>query len=503
MTELVQNEAEAITPYSMHVSLRYLELTKKKLELTRLPRELELPGHRTWEHGTPKAVLEPLLDFWLEGYDWRAAETQFNTSLPQFRTSVTILSATDKSATHSLRIHFVHKRSKHTNAIPLLVCHSWPSSFIEVQRIIDALTDPQSQPGCGEGAQQAFHVIAPSIPGFGFSDASSSLDFGLKETASMFDGLMKRLGYEYYVAHGVGWGFSICRALAQQHPRHCHAVHTANPSFAEPTAKRNTMAFLKYKIAKLTKGKLPLLSFGYLPAELQSCRTIEDLSTPRNPFHSKQPLGTALHQLYSLRPQTLSFSLCDSPVGLLAALLDVIHTRAPSSSPLTSRSRSPFLSLTELEVQNQALPGHSGNHSSFAERPYGTTARDDGAEARSYTWTPTEILNWTMMQWLPGPESSLRWLRQAHLDTTVPDWDDCCPVPLAISSFQTQSSLPSTPLMWGSTSWQIEWVKRHQRCATLPAWEAADLLVLDLRECFGTFMSHGKLANLPVTASTA
>jgi hypothetical protein len=315
-------------------------------------------------------------------------------------------------------------------------------------------------------------------------------------------------------------GFSICRALAQQHPRHCLAVHTANPSFAEPTAKRSTMAFLKYKIAKFTKGKLPLLSFGYLPAELQSRRTIEDLSTPRHPFHPKQPLGTALHQLYSLRPQTLSFSLCDSPVGLLAALLDVIHTRAPSSSPLTSRSRSPFLSPIELEVQNQAPRGHAGNHSSFAERPYGTTARDDGAEASSYTWTPTEILNWTMMQWLPGPESSLRWLRQAHLDTTAPDWNDCCPVPLAISSFQTQSSLPSTPLMWGSTSWQIEWVrfmqtlftaymltrqqvKRHQRCATLPAWEAADLLVLDLRECFGRFMSHGKLANLPVTASAA
>jgi pimeloyl-ACP methyl ester carboxylesterase len=86
-----------------------------------------------------------------------------------------------------------------------LICHSWPSSFIEVQRIIDALTDPHSLPSFGEGAQQAFHVIAPSIPGFGFSDASSSLDFGLKETASMFDGLMKRLGYERYVAHGVGW----------------------------------------------------------------------------------------------------------------------------------------------------------------------------------------------------------------------------------------------------------------------------------------------------------
>jgi pimeloyl-ACP methyl ester carboxylesterase len=141
----------------------------------------------------------------LDGYDWRAAEAQFNTSLPQFRTTVSIPSATDDSASHSLRIHFVHKRSKHANAIPLLVCHSWPSSFIEVQRIIDALTDPHSLPSFGEGAQQAFHVIAPSIPGFGFSDASSCLDFGLKETAAMFDRLMGKLGYEHYVAHGAGW----------------------------------------------------------------------------------------------------------------------------------------------------------------------------------------------------------------------------------------------------------------------------------------------------------
>lgn len=99
----------------------------------------------------------------------------------------------------------MHKRSKHPNAIPLLICHSWPSSFIEVQRIINALTDPHSLPSFGQGAQQAFHVVAPSIPGFGFSDASSSLEFGVRQTAEVFDGLMGRLGYEHYVAHGVGW----------------------------------------------------------------------------------------------------------------------------------------------------------------------------------------------------------------------------------------------------------------------------------------------------------
>lgn len=141
----------------------------------------------------------------LEGYDWRAAEAKFNLSLPQFRTTISIPSSSEPSGTQPLRIHFVHKRSKHSNAIPLLFCHTWLASFIEVQRIINTLTDPQILPGFGDGAQQAFHVIAPSIPGFGFSDGSMSDDLGLNDTAEVFDRLMARLGYDRYVAHGSGW----------------------------------------------------------------------------------------------------------------------------------------------------------------------------------------------------------------------------------------------------------------------------------------------------------
>jgi pimeloyl-ACP methyl ester carboxylesterase len=96
----------------------------------------------------------------------------------------------------------VHKRSKHANAIPLLICHTWPSSFIEVARVIDALVDPITPPG---EVVQAFHVVAPSIPGFGFSDAGMEGGFGVWETAGVFERLMERLGYEEFVCHGVGW----------------------------------------------------------------------------------------------------------------------------------------------------------------------------------------------------------------------------------------------------------------------------------------------------------
>jgi hypothetical protein len=200
-------------------------------------------------------------------------------------------------------------------------------------------------------------------------------------------------------------GFSVCRALAQSHSKHCLAVHTANPSFKEPTAKRSATAFLKYRIARLTRGKLPLLSFGYLPTDFQSRLEDEQTSTAPNPLYLDRLLEPTLHHLYSLRPQTLSFSLCDSPVGLLAALLDVVHTRVPSSSPLSSRSRSPFLSPVELEMQESnhgpSALRHERIHSGSTERPH-QSPRQNELEARNYTWTPTEILNWTMMQWLPG-----------------------------------------------------------------------------------------------------
>jgi hypothetical protein len=277
-------------------------------------------------------------------------------------------------------------------------------------------------------------------------------------------------------------GFSICRALAQRHSDHCLAVHTANPTFVEPTVKRGVMAAVKYKIAKLTQGKLPLLNFGYVPSELRSDQGDEASSTTQSSASMDESLGPTLHRLYSLRPQTLSFSLCDSPVGLLAALLDVIHTRMPTGSPLNSRSRSPFLSPVELEMQDaQSSPRHERIHSGSTERPHPTSPRQSEMENKNYIWTPTEILNWTMMQWLPGPESSLRWLRQAHVDTTKPRWNDYCAVPLGISSFQAGKGRTATPLMWGSTWWQIGWVcttrahgrgKRHANAVPLDADEA-------------------------------
>jgi hypothetical protein len=293
------------------------------------------------------------------------------------------------------------------------------------------------------------------------------------------------------------------------HSEHCVAVHTANPSFAEPTFKRTPLAFLKYRVAKMTKARISFLSFGYVPSELQKPFAAEsDDAWPAYnlPFREGVP-NPRLARLYSHRPQTLAFSLCDSPIGLLAGLLDVIHTRVPSQSPVTSRSRSPFLSPSELELQDShharsSLDNEVQSGSQRPDEPF--SPRKSETDAHHYTWTPTEILNWTMLQWLPGPEAALRWLRRAHLDSspTSPLSTSYCPVPLGISSFRGRNSHgSSTPIMWGSTSSHVAWVKRHQRPASIPAWETPDVLVLDMRECFGAFFPHGNLPNLPTQAT--
>ncbi|EMD92251.1 hypothetical protein COCHEDRAFT_1203262 [Bipolaris maydis C5] len=485
---------EVITTYSMHVSSKYLELTRKKLELTRLPRELELPEERMWEHGTPKRVLEPLLDFWLETYDWRAAESRFNSLLPQFRTTIR---TTSPSGTQSLRMHFVHKRSTRPGAIPLLLAHTWPSSFIEVQRIINALTEPQYVPDMGGAIPQAFHVVAPSIPGFGFSDASMQEGFGLEGTAEVFWELMGRLGYSEFVAHGMGWGFSICRVLAIRYPKSCLAVHTVNPAFKAPTCRRSPLQYFKWRIAELTQAKVPLLSFGYVGSDVepQSGQRREDLGK-QNEMGSSQPLGPALHRLYSLRPQTLAFSLCDSPVGLLAALLDVIHTRDVAPRPFSGRPRSPFLSPVELEMQQsdeeQVEVGQVP--SGLMPQSPNYTAREEESDGKRYTWSPTEVLNFTMLQWLPGPEAALRWLRRAYMDTMAPWYSNYVPTPLGVSTFLPHNSNSSAPLMWGTSFWDMSWVKRHNgRSAMLPGFETPDTLVLDLRECFSSMVEKGRI----------
>lgn len=188
-------DAVGINPYRIHVSQRYLDLTRQKLELTRLPREpRSAHGVMTADVGVTKSTLEPLVDHWLEDYNWREQETKFNDGLPQFRAAV-----------GGTRLHYIHRTSSASNAIPLLFVHGWPDSFLTVAPMIDALCEPVSSPSKTQPGPPAFHVVAPTIPGFGFSDNVTEEGNNFHSTAEMFDGLMKRIGYMQYMVHGSGW----------------------------------------------------------------------------------------------------------------------------------------------------------------------------------------------------------------------------------------------------------------------------------------------------------
>ena len=177
----------------MHVSQKYLDLTRQKLELVRLPRDPR-NVHRGWDFGVTKSDLEPLVDHWTDDYDWRRQEASYNDTLPQFRVAI-----------NGTRLHFVHRQSQSPTALPLLFIPGWPESFITVSKVIDALCNPITTPPHGDDAIQAFHVIVPSIPGFGFSDPVPEVANNIQATAEVFDALMKGLGYRRYLLHGSGW----------------------------------------------------------------------------------------------------------------------------------------------------------------------------------------------------------------------------------------------------------------------------------------------------------
>lgn len=187
-------------------------------------------------------------------------------------------------------------------------------------------------------------------------------------------------------------GFDVCRALAMREPKRCLAVHTCNPVFPAPTMRDKPSLWVKWQLARLTGARYPALRFGYVPSELA------EPAQQRPSALAGRPLGPVMQQLLSLRPQTLAFSLCDSPIGLLAVLLDVIATQ--SSAPvLDARPRSPFLDPGELELQDHeyAAAGHERVRSDDTVKASQSKGTDHAVLADRRSWTPTDILNWTMM----------------------------------------------------------------------------------------------------------
>ena len=274
-----QSGDSAIRPFEFHASDEELADLKRRVLATRWPgREIVNDDSQ----GVQLATIQKLADYWANQYDWRKVEARLN-GLPNFVTNI-----------DGLDIHFIHVKSKHENALPIIVTHGWPGSVIEQLKIIEPLTDPTAH---GGKADDAFNVVIPSLPGYGFSGKPAELGWEPVRIAKAWTTLMGRLGYDKFVASGGDWGDPVTEQLAVNHSDRVRAIHLNMPSAVPPEI-----------FGAINGGPKPS---GLSPEESQA---LDQLI-----FFFGKGLGYANEM--RLRPQTL-YALEDSPIGLAAWILD-------------------------------------------------------------------------------------------------------------------------------------------------------------------------------------
>ena len=256
-------------PFVLDVPAEQLDDLAERLRRVRLPEPETVDD---WSQGIPRSLVAELCRAWAEDHDWRRLETELN-GLGQSRVEI-----------DGLGIHFLHVRSPRADARPLVITHGWPGSVVEVLDVIGALTDPP------EG-EPAFHVVAPSLPGFGFSDKPTAPGWSVEHVADAWASLMDRLGYDRFLAQGGDWGAMITTALALRHPDRVAAIHTTMPLARRPE--------------------------GFDDANLDATET-RWLAEARE----FRRVGSGYSAQQSTRPQTLGYGLVDSPAGQLAWIVE-------------------------------------------------------------------------------------------------------------------------------------------------------------------------------------
>ena len=260
--------SDAITPFTLAVPQAELDDLHRRLDSARWP-DRETVGD--WTQGAPLDRVKALCDHWRRRYDWRRVEARLN-ALGQFKTEI-----------DGLDIHYLHVRSPHPGAMPLIVTHGWPGSVMEFMKVIEPLVDPVAH---GGSAEDAFHVIAPSLPGYGFSGKPTQTGWGVPRIAQAWIALMSRLGYDRWVAQGGDWGAAVTTAIGVIRPAGCAAIHV----------------------------NMPLVYPG--PDDIADLTPAEQASVDAMTYYREKDSGYSKQQ--STRPQSLGYGLVDSPVAQAA-----------------------------------------------------------------------------------------------------------------------------------------------------------------------------------------
>lgn len=373
--------------FEAHATDDDLDDLRARLAAARLPEQETVhrpaPDPRRWEQGVPLADLVDVVDYWRTEYDWRSFEARLD-EIGQFRTTI-----------DGLGIHFLHRRSPRADATPLVLTHGWPGSIAEFTHVIDQLAEPAS------ADVPAFHVVAPSLPGFGYSDKPAGPGWGVGRIAAAWVQLMERLGYSTFAAHGGDWGGVVTTVLGGRFPEQVLGIHTT--------------------LAQAPPG---LTTDGLTATERTWAEETRAFWSTRAAYAKQQ----------ATRPQTIGYSLVDSPVGLLAWILDK------------------FAEWTDTE-----------------DSPFETIPRDS-------------ILDDVTLYWLTRTgASAARIYYESHGGVNALDPDLRVEVPSAISTYPRD--IEKCPRPWAEERYRqiVRWGS-PERGGHFPSLEVPEFFVEDLRE---------------------
>ena len=396
--------SDSIRPFRIDVPDSELVELRRRIAATRWPERETVTDE---SQGVPLATMQELAQYWAKDYDWRKCEAQLN-ALPQFITAI-----------DGLDIHFIHVRSQHDNALPLIVTHGWPGSVIEQLKIIDPLTNPTAH---AASASDAFHLVIPSMPGYGFSGKPTTAGWGPAQIARAWVVLMKRLGYSQFVSQGGDWGGAITNVMGEQAPPELLGIHVNFPATIPPD------------IAKALQCGDPVPA-GLAGDEKRAYEQLQVLYTKRRAY--AQIMGT--------RPQTL-YAMADSPVGLAAWLIDHGDGWAQPAAPVTSA------------VLGRTINGH----------PAGALTRDDVLDDITLYWLTNTAIS----------SARLYWENRVGLYNAVN-----VSIPAAVSVFPGENY--EAPRSWAERAYhKLIYYNTLDKGGHYAAWEQPQILVKEVRAGF-------------------